>query len=75
MARLTLRLPASLHEFLSQRADEEGISLNQYLVYTLTRAAALDSVAAQRAKFDELRSRFSEEESEAALADLLAQRS
>ena len=74
MARLTLRLPESLHDALARRADEEGISLNQYLVYTLTKAAALESVASQRTRFDELRNRFSDEESEHALAEMLAER-
>lgn len=37
MARLTLRLPASLHQSLSQEAEREGVSLNQYLVFLLAR--------------------------------------
>ena len=35
MSRLTLRLPDTLHKRLSQRANREGISLNQYIVYAL----------------------------------------
>ena len=37
MSRLTLRLPETLHEQLSQLAESEGVSLNQYIVYALTR--------------------------------------
>lgn len=37
MSRLTLRLPESLHQQLTGLADREGVSLNQYIVYALTR--------------------------------------
>ena len=40
MSRLTLRLPRSLHQQLIRLAEAEGISLNQYIVYALTRQAA-----------------------------------
>jgi len=36
MSRLTLRLPETLHQQLSHLADDEGVSLNQYIVYALT---------------------------------------
>jgi uncharacterized protein (DUF1778 family) len=39
MSRLTLRLPETLHHQLAQLAEAEGISLNQYIVYALTRQA------------------------------------
>ncbi|MBR1497156.1 MAG: toxin-antitoxin system HicB family antitoxin [Oscillospiraceae bacterium] len=35
--RLVLRLPRSLHRELKKEAAAEGVSLNQYLVYTLSR--------------------------------------
>ena len=41
MSRLTLRLPDTLHKQLHKQADREGISLNQYIVYALTREATL----------------------------------
>lgn len=41
MSRLTLRLPATLHQQLIHLAEGEGVSLNQYIVYTLTRQVAL----------------------------------
>ena len=37
MGRLTLRLPETLHQELDARAQQEGVSLNQYLVYALAR--------------------------------------
>jgi hypothetical protein len=37
MGRLTVRLPGTLHDQLRTLADYEGISLNQYIVYALTR--------------------------------------
>ena len=41
MSRLTLRLPETLHQQLAQLAEGEGVSLNQYIVYALTRQATL----------------------------------
>jgi hypothetical protein len=41
MARLTLRLPESLHRQLESQAKREKVSLNQYLVYALTRHVAM----------------------------------
>ncbi|MEE3719885.1 YlcI/YnfO family protein [Tumidithrix elongata RA019] len=37
MSRLTLRLPETLHQKLVHLAESEGVSLNQYIVYALTR--------------------------------------
>jgi hypothetical protein len=34
--RLLLRMPAPLHDELSRRAEQEGVSLNQLIVRTLT---------------------------------------
>jgi predicted HicB family RNase H-like nuclease len=41
MSRLTLRLPETLHQQLAHLAESEGVSLNQYIVYALTRQAVL----------------------------------
>ena len=35
--RLVLRIPKSLHKQLKERADLEGVSLNQYMLYKLSR--------------------------------------
>lgn len=40
MGRFTLRLPETLHSRFETRAQREGVSLNQYIVYTLTRQVA-----------------------------------
>ncbi|MDZ4872493.1 MAG: hypothetical protein CLLPBCKN_001881 [Chroococcidiopsis cubana SAG 39.79] len=37
MSRLTVRLPETLHQQLVRLAESEGVSLNQYIVYALTR--------------------------------------
>jgi hypothetical protein len=37
MGRFTLRLPQTLHYELENLAQLEGVSLNQYIVYALTR--------------------------------------
>lgn len=63
MSRLTVRLPGTLHSQLTALATREGISLNQYIVYALTRQATLaytvqavpeQAVAQQRASFTAL---------------------
>lgn len=41
MSRLTLRLPETLHQQLANLAEGEGVSLNQYIVYALTRQVSL----------------------------------
>jgi predicted HicB family RNase H-like nuclease len=41
MGRLTVCLPGTLHEQLTLLADREGVSLNQYIVYALTRQVTL----------------------------------
>jgi len=42
MSRLTVRLPNALHIQLDKLARAEGVSLNQYIVYALTRQATID---------------------------------
>ena len=63
MCRLTVRLPGTLHNQLTVLAGREGISLNQYIVYALTRQATLaytvqavpeQAVVQQRASFTAL---------------------
>jgi uncharacterized protein YpbB len=41
MSRLTLRLPETLHEQLAALARVEAVSLNQFIVYALTRQVTL----------------------------------
>lgn len=48
MGRFTLRMPKTLHNELEVLAKDEGVSLNQYIIYTLTQkvtAEKLDPLA------------------------------
>jgi antitoxin HicB len=42
--KLFIRTPKSLHRRLDQLADMEGISLNQFLVSTLSRAVGQEEI-------------------------------
>ncbi|MBA3922618.1 MAG: toxin-antitoxin system HicB family antitoxin [Nostocaceae cyanobacterium] len=64
MSRLTLRLPETLHQQLANLAEGEGISLNQYIVYALTKQVTLtysiqsaseEAITAQKHSFTALR--------------------
>ncbi|HKY54884.1 MAG TPA: YlcI/YnfO family protein [Anaerolineales bacterium] len=63
MSRLTLRLPDSLRRQLEELASSEAVSLNQYIVYALTRQITLaytvqalpeKAIAEQRAAYSAL---------------------
>lgn len=63
MGRFTLRLPETLHNELESRAQQEGVSINQYIVYALTRQVASTytiqvlpdkAVKEQKASFEKL---------------------
>lgn len=58
MSRLTLRLPDTLHKLLSQRANREGISLDQYIVYALTREETLSHIVQAVSDTDSQRTAF-----------------
>jgi len=45
MGRLTLRLPDTLHQQVANLAKEEGVSLNHFIVYALTRQVTLTQIA------------------------------
>jgi hypothetical protein len=40
VSRVTLQLPETLHRHLVSQAQREGVSLQQYILYTLTRQLA-----------------------------------
>lgn len=40
--QLRIRMPKSLHKALSDKAREEKVSLNQYIIYNLARSIGLD---------------------------------
>ncbi|MEM6613579.1 MAG: toxin-antitoxin system HicB family antitoxin [Cyanobacteria bacterium P01_C01_bin.72] len=63
MSRLTLRLPETLHQQLTNLAKGEGISLNQYIIYALTRQVSFaytvetisqEDIAKQQNNFEQL---------------------
>lgn len=74
MGRLTLRLPGSLHEQLIEQAKGEGVSLNQYIVFTLTKSGTASQMTAERARFNGLLTSVGPEVAETALKELLAMR-
>jgi antitoxin HicB len=46
--KFNVRLPKSLHRRLDQMAEREGVSLNQFLVYTLSKAVGLEEVGKRK---------------------------
>ena len=74
MSQLTLDLPESLHQQLADQAKREGVSLQHYVVYTLTRMLTAVDLAEQRTTFEKLLSRYPEEQAESALQELLSRR-
>ncbi|WP_347179380.1 toxin-antitoxin system HicB family antitoxin [Roseofilum acuticapitatum] len=63
MSQVELQLPETLHQQLTQLAENEGVSLNQYIVYALTRQVTMaytvqaiptDEVNQQEQKFQAL---------------------
>ena len=75
MARLTVRLPDSLHHQLAEQARSEGVSLNQYIVFSLTRAGTATQLGAQRDQFEALLATTTSEDAEASFQALLKTRS
>ncbi len=82
MGRLTVRLPSTLHQQLTRLASSEGVSLNQYIVYALTRQSTQAytvrplheaEVEQQRASFDQLLESLGEASNEE-IASVLAKR-
>ena len=83
MGRFTLRLPQTLHYELESRAQQEGVSLNQYIVYALTRQVVSsytvkripdEELLAQRQRYDELLRKLGKPANDAETADFLAER-
>ena len=51
MGKFTLRLPKSLHNELENIAKDEGVSLNQYIVYVLAQKITTEKLASANEKF------------------------
>jgi len=67
MGRFTVRLPDTLHHELISQAQNEGVSLNQYVVFALTRqmsfgytveAVSASEIRQQKEDFDALLQRL-----------------
>jgi hypothetical protein len=72
MSEVHLQLPETLHQQLIERARREGIALHELIVESLIRTIAVPGLAEQKAAFAEMISRYSQEQAEEALLDLLA---
>jgi len=68
MARLTLRMPDALHRQLKAAAAQEGVSLNQYMTYLLTREMMLDEALVRAIQEGESSQEVSHEEVKRMLA-------
>lgn len=74
MSQLTLDLPESLYQQLADQAQREGVSLQHYIIYTLTRMLTAVDLSEQRRIFENFLSRYPADEAEAALRDVLSRR-
>ena len=74
MSSLTLELPESLHRQLSAQAEQEGISLKEYLLYALAHLVSVADLQAQKERFNRLVGQYPPDEAEKALHTLLAAR-
>ena len=82
MSRLTVRLPESLHRQLETLAKQEHTSLNQYIVYSLTRQTtqtytveevSYQALREQRIAYEALLDRLGQAD-DGEIRDVLAQR-
>jgi hypothetical protein len=74
MSQLQLQLPESLQSQLEERAHREGVTLQEYIVYALSRVTTLPDLMEQRAAFDAMLTRYPADKAEAALLDILSSR-
>ncbi len=74
MSQLTLDLPESLRLELERQAEREGVSLQHYIVYSLTRFVTASDLELQRVTFEEMTTRYPQDQAEEALRRLLSSR-
>ena len=74
MSQLTLDLPESLRLELERQAEKEGVPLQHYIVYSLTRFITASDLMSQKITFEEMTTRYPQDQAEAALQDLLSSR-
>ena len=58
MGRFTLRIPKTLHSELEVLAKGEGISLNQYIIYTLTQKVTAEKLVTEGKELTSEQARF-----------------
>jgi len=58
MGRFTLRIPKTLHHELEALAKEEGISLNQYIIYVLTQKVTVAKLGGAEKSLTPAQARF-----------------
>jgi hypothetical protein len=74
MSQVQLQLPESLQNQLEERAQREGVSLQEYIVYALSRVTTMPDLMEQRAAFDAMLTRYPADKAEAALREILSAR-
>ena len=74
MSQLTLDLPESLRRELERQAAQEGVPLQHYIIYSLTRFITASDLLSQKIAFEEMATRYPQDQAEAALRDLLSSR-
>jgi len=72
MSQLTLDLPESLRVELEHQAEREGVPLQHYIVYSLTRFVTASDLVSQKIAFEEMTTRYPQDQAEAALQGLLS---
>ncbi len=72
MSQLTLDLPESLRLELERQAEKEGVPLQHYIVYSLTRFITASDLMSQKITFEEMTTRYPQDQAEAALQELLS---
>lgn len=58
MGRFSLRIPKTLHNELEVLARDEGISLNQYIIYTLTQKVTTEKLGLAGKKLTSEQAKF-----------------
>jgi hypothetical protein len=74
MSQIQLQLPESLQSQLEERAQREGVSLQEYIVYALSRVTTMPDLIEKRAAFDAMLTRYPADQAESALREILSSR-
>jgi len=83
MSQLTLNLPETLHQQLINLAASEGVSLNQYIIYSLTRQVSIgysinsvtkEEINTQKESFSALLQELGQEAQQHEIDSILAER-